>query len=227
MKKILALLVFALVLTGCSVPREISEDARRFREEYESLNGVSNGYDGNYRTVKINEDNPFEYATVEDIVRKMKNGESFIVYFGANWCPWCRCVIPFFIEECARNKISKVYYVDVRPDNDMDKDIRDEYSLDDNNEVYLSQQGTRGYHEFIKMASDVLDDYSRGKITSLDGTPFEGAKRVGAPNFIVIENGKAIRMSLCTPASLEDPYMILDDKIKQDIRNEIEELLNG
>ena len=121
MKKLLALLVLALVLTGCNAPKEISEDARRFKEEYESLNGVSNGYDGNYRTVKINQDNPFEYATAEDIVRKMKNGESFIVYFGANWCPWCRCVIPFFIEGCAQNKIDKVYYVDVRPDNDLDR----------------------------------------------------------------------------------------------------------
>ena len=226
MKKLLTLLVLLLVITGCSVPRENSEDAKRFKEDYESLNGVSNGYDGNYRTVKINEDNPFVYSTAEEIVRKMKNGESFIVYFGANWCPWCRCVVPVFIDVCSEQKIDKVYYVDVRPDNDLEKDIRDEYSLDDNKEVYLSHEGTRGYHEFISLAADVLQDYSRGKVESLDGTPFEGAKRVGAPNFIIVENGKAVKMSLCTPDSLEDPYMILNDKVLNDIRTEIEELLN-
>ena len=226
MKKLLAVLLVLLAVTGCTPGNKNSENALKFKEDYESLNGLSDGYGGTYRVIEINEDNPFVYVTIEDVVAMMNSGKSFIVYFGSNWCPWCRSVLPYFVETCKKLKVDTVYYVDVRIGNDMDKDIRDAYSLNENNEVYLSHEGPEAYHQFIKMASDVLDDYSRSDVETLDETPFEGAKRVGAPNFVIIKDGKSVKMSLCVPESLDDPSMELTDKIINDIGKSCEEFLN-
>ena len=226
MKKLLVLLVSLIILYGCAEKPVVREDAVRFKDEYESLNGQSNGNGLLYREIEIDKDNPFVYSDAEEIVSKMQKGESFIVYFGANWCPWCRSVLPYFIEVCHERKIDTIYYVDVRPDNDPEKEIRDVYGVDENGKVYLSHKGSEGYQQFIKLAADVLSDYKREDVPTLDGTEFEGAKRVGAPNFIVIENGKAVKMELLVPESLTDPYMELNDSLIRDIRREAEVFLS-
>ena len=153
MKKTVLLLVACILLFGCSEKQKDNRDSLRFKEEYESLNA-----DREYRAIEIDPDNPFVYATAEDIVRKMEDGESFIVYFGANWCPWCRSVIPVFIDTCKSLDIKTVYYVDVRPGNDLTKDIRDEYGKDAEGNIIQVQKGTEGYHRFIELAGNVLDD---------------------------------------------------------------------
>ena len=226
MKKLLVMIMVLAALIGCTPKDNSSEDALKFKEDYESLNGLSDGYGGTYRVIEIDKSNPFVYTTIEDVVAMMNSGKSFIVYFGSNWCPWCRSVLPCFIETCKKMKVDNVYYVDVRVGNNKDKDIRDVYSLNDNNEVYLSHEGPEAYHQFIEMASDVLEDYSRSDIESLDGTPFEGVKRVGAPNFVIIKDGKAVKMSLCVPESLDDPSMELSESIISDIRKSCEEFLS-
>ena len=226
MKKLLAVLIVLLAITGCSGSNNNAEDALKFKEDYESLNGLSDGYGGTYRVIEIDENNPFIYTTIEHVVAMMNEGKSFIVYFGSNWCPWCRSVLPYFTETCKKLKVDTVYYVDVRVGNDKDKDIRDVYSLNENYEVYLSHEGPQAYHQFIEMASDVLEDYSRSDVETLDGTPFEGAKRVGAPNFVMIKDGRAVKMSLCVPESLDDPSMELTDQVISDIRKSCEEFLS-
>ena len=215
------LLVVCILLFGCSEKQKDNQDSLRFKEEYESLNT-----DREYRAIEIDPDNPFVYATAEDIVRKMENGESFIVYFGANWCPWCRSVIPVFIDTCKSLDIKTVYYVDVRPGNDLTKDIRDEYGKDAEGNIIQVQKGTEGYHRFIELAGNVLDDYQRYDVPTLDGTPYRGAKRVGAPNFIKVENGKAVSMVLGIPESMDDAYMKLTDEIVNDIRKIFEGFLS-
>ena len=221
MKKTVLLLVVCILLFGCSEKQKDNQDSLRFKEEYESLNT-----DREYRAIEIDPDNPFVYATAEDIVRKMENGESFIVYFGANWCPWCRSVIPVFIDTCKSLDIKTVYYVDVRPGNDLTKDIRDEYGKDAEGNIIQVQKGTEGYHRFIELAGNVLDDYQRYDVPTLDGTPYRGAKRVGAPNFIKVENGKAVSMVLGIPESMDDAYMKLTDEIVNDIRKIFEGFLS-
>ena len=70
--------------------------------------------------------------------------------------------------------IKKIYYVDVRPGKDSyETDIRDEYAIDDKGKIYLDREGTEAYHELLKLYDNVLKDYKRGKITSLDKTEFK------------------------------------------------------
>ena len=226
MKKLIILLMMMIMICGCSEQPANRDDAIRFKNEYEALNGQSTASGNMYREIEINEDNPFVYSSAEEIAVMMQKGESFIVYFGANWCPWCRSILPSFIEVCHEKKMDTVYYVDVRPDNDPEKEIRDVYSVDESGRIYLSHEGSEGYHRFIKLAANVLAEYSREDVKTLDGTEFAGAKRVGAPNFVIVKDGKAVKMELLIPESLSDPYMKLNDNVIRDIKRETEVFLS-
>ena len=207
MKKLLLLIIPILLLTGCK-----NKDALRFKEDYESLNGQVTSSGKEYRTITIDEDNPFVYVTLEDVNKLIKHKESFIVYFGANWCPWCRSLLPTAIEEAKANGIKKIYYVNVREGTDEDNDIRDIYSLDENDEVYLSHEGTDAYHEFLDAAKGVLRDYNS------HGVKVENTKRVGAPNFILFKDGKAVTLTTGISENETDPYMELTDEIIEDMK---------
>lgn len=201
------------VLAGC----QKSEDALRFKQEYESLNGQTNASGKAYREIEIAEDNPFVYADCADIIRMMDEKKTFIVYFGANWCPWCRSVLPTFIRLAKANKIKNVYYIDVRPDNDHDKEIRNVYAVNEQGEIYRSHEGTEAYNEFIKRAASVLADYERSDVPTLDGTQWAGEKRVGAPNFVIISNGEAVKMITGVSIMQDDPYMELTQELLDDV----------
>lgn len=65
-KIILILLSIMIIigLTACNSSKEESNDAERFKKEYENFNGNKNDY-FEYRNLSINEKNPFIYSTVE------------------------------------------------------------------------------------------------------------------------------------------------------------------
>ena len=198
-------------MSGCSKP---TTDALRFKEEYETWESDI--------AITIPEDNPFIYSDFEELVEKMNNGESFIVYCGSNWCPWCRDILPVFLECAKEHKINRVLYVDVNPGQVNEK--RNAYQVDENGKVYRFNEGTKGYNDFIKLASDVLRDYRNGNIT-LEGTEWEGEKRVGAPNFIVVKDGKAVAMTSGISDMLKSSHDEITPEIRADIKNLIEKLL--
>ena len=208
--KVTILVIVLGLLTGCH-----NNDNMKFKEDYESLNGKTNANNKEYRNIIIDENNPFVYTNLKQINKRIEKNQTFIVYFGANWCPWCRSILPTAIKEAQKNDINKIYYIDVRPDNDTDKDIRDIYDYDDNNEIYLSHKGTNEYHKFLKYADNVLKEYSSHGV-EVKGTKYESAKRVGAPSFILVKDGKVTRLEEGVSSKLTDPYMELTDEILKD-----------
>lgn len=213
---ILVLLIAFILYKNNSIKKE---NALNFKEEYEEVNGKKMMDDYKYRTITIDEDNPFVYSSLENINKKINNKETFIVYFGAWWCPWCRSVLPSGIKVAKENNIKTIYYVNVRDSfTDENKDIRDIYSLDKNKKVYLSHEGTKAYHEFLKHADKVLVEYDS------HGVKVKGKKRVGAPNFIIVKKGKVTYMTEAIPSSLSDPFMKLDKKVTKDIEKEFTKL---
>ena len=57
-------LLIILPLTGCKKEKEnLSTDAIKFKEEYESLNGTTSSSGKTIRTININKDNPIIYKT--------------------------------------------------------------------------------------------------------------------------------------------------------------------
>ncbi|MBP5678252.1 MAG: hypothetical protein J6X28_00290 [Bacilli bacterium] len=202
---IILLLVVIISLTGCDNVDK-SSDAYQFKEEYESLNGEDNGNGKTIRTVEIPVDNPMKYASTDEIVEKMENKESFVVYFGFAKCPWCRSMIEEFIRSAQDNKIDTIYYVDVL-------EVRDMYQLDDEGVVQQVKEGTKGYMKLIDLMGDVLSDYTLEK----DGEKVEvGEKRIYAPNVVAVVDGQAEKMVEGTSEKLTDPYMKLTEEMKEE-----------
>ena len=80
MKKILlGLLMIAAVisLTGCNDEKKVEKtDALKFKEEYEKVNGEE-VYGKKARELDIPEDNPFVYATAEEVVEMIEDEKTF------------------------------------------------------------------------------------------------------------------------------------------------------
>lgn len=190
MKKIgiiLVAVIMLITLVGCGN----NKDAVKFKEEYEELNNKENANNKKHRSVTIASDNPFIYATGDEIVKKIENKESFYVYFGSAYCPWCRSVIEKAIEVSKDKKIETIYYVDIW-DGDHVEILRDTYQLNDDGEVELVTEGAKSYSKLLKYLDNVLGDYT---LTNVEGESVEvGEKRIFAPNFIYIEKGKAVKL---------------------------------
>lgn len=202
--KVFLLIIVLLLITGCN-------DNQKFKKDYESLNNKDTKYNTKYRTITIDENNPFIYSDLKTINKKIESKKTFIVYFGANWCPWCRSLIPTAIEEANKKGIKKIYYIDVRPNNDDEKEIRDVYDHDENGKIYLSHEGQKEYHKFLKYADSVLAEYSS------HGVEVKGTKRVGAPNFILVKNGVVTRMEEGISKKQTDPNAEITTELKNDM----------
>lgn len=211
---IICLLAIVLLITGCGKASEKgkakkvanTEDALKFKKEYEALNGVDNN--GKIiRTVNISEDNPFVYKEAGDIVKMMKNKETFIVYFGFSKCPWCRSMIETLIEVSKDYQIDTIYYVDVL-------EIRDILKLDDNNEIVTDREGTKDYLALIKLLDNVLSDYN---LKDEDGNEIEtGEKRIYAPNVVSVVKGKATKLETGISDQQESAYQELTDEMLEE-----------
>ena len=186
---ILTIIVLSLLtLTACSK----NKDAINFKNDYESLNGKENKSGKVHRTVSISENNPFVKVEAKDIVKKIEDKETFYVYFGSKLCPWCRSVIEKAIEVANDYEIKKIYYVDIW-DNDGNEILRDDYSLDKDNKPKLESDGSEEYKKLVESFNDLLRDYT---ITNdKDEKVSVGEKRIYAPNFIFVKNGKASKIT--------------------------------
>ena len=208
---VLMLFVGICLVTGCSHSDEKLSDALKFKKEYEKLNGTKREKDGKtVRSIQIPEDNPFIYKEAEDIVNMMKEKKTFVVYFGFADCPWCRSVLPTFIEVAEDLDLDKIYYVDI-------SNIRDVLSVAEDGSVETDTQGSKGYYQLLKLLDSVLEDYT---LTDSDGNDIAtGEKRIFAPNVVSVVKGEAKVLEDGIGEKLTDPYMKLTDEIKEDTYN--------
>jgi thiol-disulfide isomerase/thioredoxin len=212
------LLLVSFTLTACQSKSIQNEDATKFKEEYESLNGIENSNGKIHRTVSINENNPFVYSSGEEIVSKIENKETFYVYFGSKLCPWCRSVVEKAIEVANKKGINTIYYVDIWDDEGTEI-LRDKYTLEDNTLTKIID-GTDSYYKLLEYLDNVLSDYT---LTDSDGKTVETKeKRIYAPSFIYIENGKAVRLEEGISSKQNDSR----GELTSDILEEEEELFN-
>lgn len=204
---ILFIFIGLFIITWCSN----NKDSLKFKEEYESLNGTKTSYsDSNYRSVNISKRNPFVYSTADDILDMMNNKETFYVYFGSSYCPWCRSVVEEAINSSIDNKIDKIYYVDIW-DGFHNEILRDTYEIDSEGNVRKTKNGTGTYYKLLKKFDNVLEDYTLTDDSSREVNV--GEKRIFAPNFIYVENGKAKRLT----TGISDKQSSSGDKLSKDI----------
>ncbi len=185
-KRLFVLTLIVLLICGCT-----SRSATEFKKEYEALNGVENANGKKHREISIDKDNPFEKVSAEEVVDKIENKETFYVYFGDELCPWCRSVIEMFIKIAKENKVKKVYYVKIW-DEEGNEVIRDKYEYKDG-ELIKSFEGTTSYKKLLEYFDSVLSNYT---LTDPNGKKNDmKEKRIFAPNFFYIKDGKVQKMT--------------------------------
>lgn len=197
---------------------EQKSDALLFKEEYEGLNGKTNANGIEHRSISIDEDNPFVYQTADQIVERINNGETFYVYFGDTQCPWCRSAIEVAISSAKEYNIKTIYYVKIWDDN-HNEILRDKLSLDENGEVVTDQKGTDSYYELLDLLDSVLSDYTIKGIEPVE-------KRIYAPNYIYIENGKPVILVEGTSELQKDSREELTDEMLEDEKEAFKKLFN-
>ena len=208
---ILTLVLLIFIVITC-IYKNYS-NAIKFKKEYEILNGKKNNNGDIHRTISIRFDNPFIYQNANDIIKRIESKETFYVYFGSSYCPWCRSVIEKAIEIAKKNNINKIYYVDIW-ENDHKEILRDVYTLNDNNEIELSFKGTNEYQKLLKYFNNILGDYN---LTDKNGNKISvGEKRIFAPNFIYVENGKAKKITSGNSEKQTNSRMKFNDEILKD-----------
>lgn len=217
MKRYIKILLFILVLLGLSyiiynvaTPKK-TLDSERFKSEYESLNDKTNSSGKKYRSLNIDTNNPIIYASAKDILKKIENKETFVVYFGFADCPWCRSVIETLLKVASDKGLDEIYYVDV-------KNIRDTIKINEDGSFTKTVKGTIDYDKLLEKLSSVLDDYTL--VDSNGDEVSTGEKRIYAPNIVAIRNGEAIEMKLGISDLETDAYMELTDEMKADTYND-------
>ena len=201
--KVLLIVVLAITLFGCT---KDESDAVKFKKEYEGLNGKeTESGDKTYRSVSISKKNPMKISTASDIVDKIENKETFLVFFAFKECPWCRSVVEELLKAAKDKEVDTIYYVDV-------KNIRDVKEIKDG-EVITTTEGDESYMKLIELLDPVLEEYT---LTDDNGEKVSVLeKRIYAPNLVLISNGKAEQLETGISDELKDPYGELTDKIKK------------
>ena len=213
------LLVVGLCVFAIVNHKEIKvTDAVKFKEEYESLNGVVNeNNEKEYKSVEVAEDNPIIYKTGQEIVDIMKN-EDAIIYFGFAACPWCRNAVPVLLEVAKELGVDKIYYVDIL-------DIRDTYKFSGSIEPEQTKKGTDAYYDILKILDKNLEEFY---VTDDAGNMYDtGVKRLYAPTVVSMSGGKVKGFHVATVESQEDPYVALTDKQKEELKDAYKELINA
>lgn len=208
---LLIILIIPLTLIGCTK----NDDAIAFKNDYESLNGSTNKNGKEYRKLDIPKNNSMIMSNAKEIIKMIENEESFYLYFGSKKCPWCRSVIEKAIEVANENEIDKIYYVDIW-DDEGNEILRDKYTLDDNNEKVLVNEGKEEYFKLLEYLNDILPDYTYAANKN-GGAKLEiSEKRIYVPLFVYIAKGKPIRSTSGISDSQTDSREELTKEILKD-----------
>lgn len=193
MNKLICVLLIVLLASACN-DSSVKQEALRFKEEYESLNGKENDSGIDYVNVVIEADHPMVYADIDQLLEVIKNDG--IIYFGFDECPWCRNALPVLIEAAREKEVSEIYYYDI-------KGIRDELVLNEEGMIEVMKEKSEDYQLIYDALYDSLNIY--------EGLNDDTIKRLYAPSVFFIKEGKVMLMHESTVESQKDPSVMMSD----------------
>lgn len=239
MKKILVLmLMILLVLTGCTnkpsnegenkrcddsescdiTDLNPSDASKEFKEKYEALNGIDTK---KYREIEIPENDIFVEINTDQLKELLDKPDwTGILLVSDPKCPWCRSVMPYAVQAAIDNKVDKIYAISIW-DDEGNEVWRDKWKLTDG-KVEKIVDGHPTYYQLMeKDESNQLSEYTFSDENK--ETVSTGEKRIYAPNFIRIENGKII--SVIT--GISEYQTDSRQEISKVIENDMVEILNN
>lgn len=186
----------------------VSEDAIKFKKEYEILNNRVNSSNNKvYPEVNIPKDNVIKYSSYDEIFEILKSGTG-VIYLGYPECPWCRNLVPTMLMAANEVEIDTIYYLNIKED-------RDFLILDDNKKVVTQKEGSKQYYKLVEALDSVLDDYV---LTTSEGKEVNtGKKRIYVPIVIFVKEGKIVGKHIDTVESQKDPYVLLSDVEQEEL----------
>lgn len=221
---VLVILVLGFFSVKYYMSQDISEDAIKFKEEYESLNGTIRESDGEkYNDIKIDRNNPIKYIDCKEALEVLKKNQA-IVYVGAEWCPWCRNAIPVLFDVAEKYDVKEIYYLNL--DNEKSSfEVK-------NGELVETVKGSKDYYALLNELSEHLEDYT---VTGEDGMSYPtGEKRIYMPYIFGVKNGEVVyehvgtvdldegqtKYNSLTNEQEKELYEIYDEMFKKVYKNE-------
>ena len=207
---------------GCDVFEECSDTtagndsaaAAQFKEAYEVLNGKENRNGKVYRTIVIPEDHPFVLSSPDEVVKMIEDKETFWLYVGDPKCPWCRSVLETAAEKAKEYGVKEILSLNIW-DEEGNEILRDKYELQDGKPVKTGE-GTEAYQTFLQVFDSLLEEY---ELETEDGQKIDvGEKRIYAPNFIRVVEGKGTKLITGISDRQEDSRGELTEEILADER---------
>ena len=203
-------IIVVIALAFCN-NNEYREDAIRFKEKYEDLNGSETAGGMIRQTITIPKDNPFYFANMDDIVSLIEGGGTGIIYFGFPECPWCRTAVPAMIEAAREVGIDKIWYMNMT-------DERNTKIINEDGEIIETVAGTPGYMRLLDLLDSHLMDYTIP--TFGEDRTFLGQKRVFVPFVLVVRNGEVLASKFYTlPIQNETPFMVFTAEQHRELVN--------
>ncbi len=199
--KLFVIIIGVLLISACGTKESKTNDAKKFKEEYESLNGGVSSSGKDYLEVEIDEDNKVKYSSIKDIIKVLESGTG-VIYLGYPECPWCRNVVPVLMRASNNTGIENVYYLNMH-------DVRDKMEVDSNGNVVTVEEGKEGYKDLLEKLDSILSEYT---VKDDDGKEYDtGEKRIFVPTVIFVKNGKILDYHMDTVESQTDPYVGLNE----------------
>lgn len=200
-----AIIIIIILISVVTIDNnKVTNDEKKFKEEYEALNGKTNqSTKKKYPTVEIDIQNNIEYIDAKKAIKILEK-KTGIIYFGFPECPWCRNMIEPFLAAVKEENIEKVYYCNALS-------IRDVKKLNDNGEVETVQEGDKNYYKILELLGEKADKY--------EGLNDDSIKRLYFPTVVFVKDGKIIDTHTSTIDSQENPYKKLTKKQQKELKN--------
>ena len=215
---VVIVIVAAIVCAFNFGKTKYKQSALDFKEEYEKVNDKVMINDIKYRTLDIDKNNPYVKVSIDEIAKKIKNGETFYLYVGDHLCPWCRSGLEKMIEVANKEGIKTIYYVDFW-DDEHNEILRDLYDIEVKNDkvtkVTKTKEATDGYKVLYEAVYDFIQDYTVNK----DGKEYvvgNGIKKVFGGDHFYFNKGKCERYtSLRVPSLAKATDELTEDVLKE------------
>ncbi|MDD3241832.1 MAG: hypothetical protein PHQ64_03590 [Bacilli bacterium] len=201
---IVILIIVYLFLFVFQNKKEVNEDANKFKEEYESLNGKKNEDGKSYLEIEISNDNVIDYTDYKEVFDILDDGTG-IIYFGFPECPWCRNLVKVLMDAANEVGVEKIFYLNNREDRDT--------RVLENNKIVVEKEGTEDYFKLVNKLDNILGEYK--------GLNDKSIKRLYFPTVIFVVEGKVVKYNIGTVDSQIDPYTEMTESQTKELRDKL------
>lgn len=198
--KMISIIVFSIILIGCSNVTKNNSDSLNFKKEYESFNGKTIN-EIKYHDVTINEENIVIYSNYEEIFNILEEGTG-IIFFGTPESQLCRGMVSILLESLDSVGVDKLYYLN-------NSDDRNILSLSENGNVVVEKEASPNYSKLLDILKDEASVY--------EGMNNSEIKRLYYPTVVFVKDGNIVDVVVGTVKSHTDQNLELSYEQKEEL----------